>query len=87
MNKRTARYNREFQKMRRVVYERDGGRCVLCGAIASDVHHIVFRSQMGTNAEDNLVCLCRECHAMAHGVKAKEVRIELQKITRRYTCP
>lgn len=87
MNKRTARYNREFQKMRRVVYERDGGMCVLCGAIASDVHHIIFRSQMGTNDADNLVCLCRECHAMAHGVKAKEVRAELQKITRRYTCP
>lgn len=79
MNKKTARYNREFQKMRRVVYERDGGRCVLCGAIASDVHHIVFRSQMGTNAADNLVCLCRECHAIAHGVKAKEVREELRR--------
>ena len=77
MNKRTSRYNREFQRMRKVVYERDNGLCVLCGAQAAEVHHIVFRSQLGTNSAINLACLCRHCHEMAHGVQAKEVRLRL----------
>lgn len=77
MNKRTSRYNREFQRMRKVVYERDNGLCVLCGAQATEVHHIVFRSQLGTNSINNLACLCRACHEMAHGVQAKEVRLRL----------
>ena len=47
--------------------------CVLCGAMASEVHHILFRGRGGLSNLDNLACLCRECHEMAHGPQAAEV--------------
>lgn len=40
--------------------------CENCGDRASDVHHLVFRSQGGTNEIENLMGLCRECHNEAH---------------------
>ena len=49
------------------------------GAPASEVHHIVFRSQMGLSNLNNLACLCRDCHNKAHGVDAKEIREILQE--------
>lgn len=80
MSRKCRAYNLEFRKQRIKAIERDEGLCVLCGRLASDVHHIVFRSQGGTNAETNLACLCRDCHELAHGVKAKEVRQRLKEL-------
>jgi len=34
---------------------------------ATDIHHILFKSQGGTDEIGNLVALCRECHDVAHG--------------------
>ena len=36
-------------------------------APATDIHHILFKSQGGTDEIDNLVALCRDCHDAAHG--------------------
>lgn len=63
-----------YTKQRKLAYERDNGLCVLCGAPAEQVHHIVFRSHGGTHDLNNLACLCRVCHEMAHGVDAKKVK-------------
>lgn len=68
--------------MRVSAYERDGGMCVLCGAPATDTHHIIFRSHGGLDTVNNLACLCRECHQMAHGVNAKQTRETLQRIVK-----
>ena len=68
-----------YARTRKWAYERDNGQCVLCGAPASEVHHIVFRSQMGLSNLNNLACLCRDCHNKAHGVDAKEIREILQE--------
>lgn len=57
-----------YAMLRRAVYERDGGACVLCGAHGAHIHHVVFRSQGGKDAADNLVTLCGGCHERAHGV-------------------
>lgn len=47
---------------------RDGYRCALCGAedVIIDVHHIVYLSHWGTNRQENLVSLCRDCHQNEH---------------------
>lgn len=37
--------------------------CAVCGAPATEVHHIVPVSQGGTNVRENLVALCHACHA------------------------
>ncbi len=55
-------------KIRREVYRRDGWRCALCDrAQGLQIHHVVRRSQGGSNHECNLITLCFQCHALAHG--------------------
>lgn len=66
--------NKDYAKKRKLAYKRDKGLCVLCGAHATETHHIIFRSHGGTNDLKNLACLCRHCHELAHGVDAKKVR-------------
>lgn len=80
MNKRKRLDDSLFRKTKSLAYERDEGLCVLCGLQAVEVHHIVFRSQLGTSELSNLACLCRPCHDAAHGVKAKEIRKKLKEI-------
>ena len=79
MNRRKKLDNVLYARTRKWAYERDNGRCVLCGAPASEVHHIVFRSQMGLSNLKNLAFLCRDCHNKAHGVDAKKIREILQE--------
>jgi 5-methylcytosine-specific restriction endonuclease McrA len=66
--------NKDYAKKRKLAYERDKGLCVLCSSPATEVHHIIFRSHGGTHELNNLACLCRVCHEMAHGVEAKRVK-------------
>lgn len=48
---------------RRLVQQRDGYRCVVCGATERlEVHHIVPRRLGGSNDPVNLVTLCAACH-------------------------
>ncbi|HZG16931.1 MAG TPA: HNH endonuclease [Candidatus Bathyarchaeia archaeon] len=49
------------------VFERDKGKCVLCGRIDGlEAHHVIYRSQLGKGTEDNIVMLCFQCHHRAH---------------------
>ena len=50
------------EETRRAVWERCKGRCEYCGKKAIDPHHIIYRSQGGSNEEENLIALCRKCH-------------------------
>lgn len=62
------RHTRDF------VLKRDAGLCVRCGALGVIVHHITELTPKNiddpaiTLNEENLVTLCRACHAIAHGV-------------------
>lgn len=80
MNKRKRIDDELFRKNKIRAAMRDGYMCVICGSRATDVHHIVFRSQLGTSELSNLACLCRRCHTAAHGVMAKEIRRKLKEI-------
>ena len=68
--------NYGFQNTRHAVLARDNYTCQCCGKrnCRLEVHHIKFKSQSGTNNEENLITLCKECH---DGVHAS--RIELKK--------
>lgn len=49
------------------VYDRDGWRCVSCTRRDGlSAHHIIYRSQGGDDALDNLVSLCTNCHRAVH---------------------
>ena len=44
--------------------------CQLCGrSFNLHIHHIIYRSQMGTNDERNLIRLCSDCHRRVHSNK------------------
>lgn len=72
-----AIYEKKFRIMRFEALRRDGYRCVECGAPAHDkildVHHVIPRSEGGSNEMDNLRTLCNECHRKAHMAKEEEL--------------
>ena len=50
-------------EVKKAVYIRDNGFCVLCGSPYGDpVAHVVRRSQGGKGIERNIVTLCPACH-------------------------
>ena len=48
---------------KQAVWERDGGRCVLCGRPGNPWCHYISRAQGGLGIEQNIVTLCDKCHS------------------------
>ena len=66
MNKRTKAVAIS-PEVKKIVYERDDGWCILCGMPVSIHHanaHVIPRSKGGLGVEQNIVTLCGECHTM-----------------------
>ena len=58
---------------RKAVYRREGYACALCDSPKYlQVHHCIKRSQGGSDNVQNLICLCADCHALAHGIILNE---------------
>lgn len=49
-----------WQELRRYVYQRDHGRCVLCNAPGHDTHHLAY--QFGFFNPRATILVCRLCH-------------------------
>lgn len=68
------------QKVKRTVYERDGGACVICGRAGIPNAHFISRAQMGLGIEQNIVTLCPRCHRdYDQSEKREAYRAELAK--------
>lgn len=48
------------------VYARQNGICPFCGMPIEHYHHIVSRSQGGSDLPENLIGVCRNCHEKIH---------------------
>lgn len=61
-------FNYEFSSRREAVLYRDNYTCQCCGKknIRLEVHHIIYRSNGGTDDENNLITLCENCHSKVH---------------------
>lgn len=54
-------------EQREKALNRDNYRCTVCGETEFlEVHHIIHRANGGTDDLDNLITLCRKCHAEKH---------------------
>ena len=59
-----------YESLRQQILRRDGWRCQSCGTMTNlEVHHREFRSHSGTDAEENLMTLCVDCHRRAHELR------------------
>lgn len=65
--------NYGFENTRAFVLNRDDYTCQYCKGKHKDsrleVHHIIFRSQGGSDEESNLITLCHTCHKDLHSGK------------------
>ena len=62
---------REWRLLRLTILDRDGHRCIQCGAESIDtplhVHHLHYRGiETMTFTPDQLVTLCSSCHDLCH---------------------
>ena len=52
--------------------------CRHCGAFTTEPpHHVIFRSQRGSNNSENLIQLCYNCHYEIHHGKNSFKKIEI----------
>lgn len=68
-------------RWRALVVGRDEGRCRLCGKRGTDAHHILYRSQGGTDELFNGILLCRACHETVHAEGGRTWRPRLYALT------
>ena len=53
------------KKTKKIVHERDGGRCIFCLKYVDEFYanaHVIPRSGGGLGVERNIVTACPECH-------------------------
>ncbi|MGN0964433.1 MAG: HNH endonuclease [Dysosmobacter sp.] len=78
--------------MRKAIYARDHYRCAICdSARGLQIHHVIPRSQGGSNRPENLITLCMYCHGVIHGTRFPEMpewmdREELNQVAVEYVA-
>lgn len=57
----------EYDQLKKYVLNRDGWKCQDCGTSANlQVHHLLYRSRLGSDEAINLITLCVKCHRRRH---------------------
>ena len=65
--KRTTIEKKVYKANKELMYKRDGHRCRSCNSSENlTPHHVIFRSQLGPDDLENLICLCINCHNAVH---------------------
>ncbi len=75
---------KDYYNVKQFVLSRDSHTCQKCLGKKKDpklhVHHILFRSQGGSDSPDNLITLCKSCHDDLHQQEqAEKESLKLQK--------
>lgn len=77
-------FNYGYSSRRSAILHRDNYTCQCCGKknCRLEVHHIKFKSNGGTDDEENLITLCEDCHKKVHdgiitlGKKPKKMNLK-----------
>lgn len=66
-------YAKLSNTQRKAIYRRDGYQCALCGSTRYlQLHHYIPRGQGGPDSDHNIITLCADCHALAHGFNSHD---------------
>lgn len=81
---RTRVKGKALLELNREIHKRDGHTCIIkgCGRFVSDgekFHHVILKSQGGSDSVKNGVTLCLSCHTEAHGKDGREVLMECRE--------
>ena len=60
------------QKLRSFIFNRSNGKCVYCGAKATEIDHVIPRANGGTDSTYNLVASCKACNERKSNLSLKE---------------
>ena len=68
IDRKTAAGKKAYKELLSAVWGRDRGECQICGrnTVVPDYHHVVFRSQGGSDTLENMLILCHGCHHIIH---------------------
>lgn len=66
MSHRQELKNGHWQRLRKVILERDAYSCWMCGKLATTVDHLRPVSAGGTDDETNLAAACLHCNSVKH---------------------
>lgn len=67
---------------KRRIKEEAGYRCAIpnCNVTSPlDIHHIQYQENGGSDEDDNLICLCRNCHGRVHNNEIEDISIRTFK--------
>ena len=70
------------QAQKRKIKEEAGYRCVIpnCNVRSPlDIHHIQYQENGGSDDDDNLICLCKNCHGLVHNGEIEDISIRTFK--------
>ena len=72
------------KKVKDRVWERDGGKCIICHSrFAMPNSHYIRRSQGGLGIEENVVTMCQTCHMMYdQGIDREAIQSYTEKYLR-----
>ena len=59
-------------QLRTFIFSRSNNKCVYCGAVATEIDHIIPRAKGGTNSVYNLAASCRTCNQMKSNLTLKD---------------
>src|ERR1700688_491067 len=63
-------FGADVRQLRQDVYVRDEGKCQKCGELTlwnyGHLHHVKHRGQGGADNMENVIWICRDCHASEH---------------------
>jgi 5-methylcytosine-specific restriction endonuclease McrA len=63
-------HSKWWRKRRRAAFRAARSRCQLCGAKATEVHHLSY-DHLWSEPDNELLVLCLKCHAAIHGKRPR----------------
>lgn len=71
-------------RVKALVWQRDNGKCIICGNNGLPNSHYIKRSHGGLGIEQNIVCMCMSCHNSYDNGKDKKLVNSIREKTKDY---